>query len=261
MSCEIVVSEIVVSEIVGDRRLGDRLGVTLGWGSVDLCLPIPREVHAISPVIPALVSSPHKRRESGTGEAISSRARKRESSPFVKCQNWGPRWSLPPTPIRGGDETLGALLRGRGGGDDRAAVLELGLLHRPGAAGGAGAQRVDSHLELGAGGQRLGRPAVARQAARRPAFEVPHRRLIAGLDLQQDEGVRARELELLHGADELDRVLLVEHGERVVGKNRSREPDQGSSCQQGSHSQPHASLPLYVALVRCLAVSSVLFFS
>src|SRR5207249_3197575 len=79
------------------------------------------------------------------------------------------------------------------GRDDRVAVGALGLGNSPGTTGRTAAQRVDSHLELGPGRKRLARPAVAHERTGAAAFEIPHYGLTA-LDLQQDEGVRAREL-------------------------------------------------------------------
>src|SRR2546422_1034373 len=101
--------------------------------------------------------------------------------------------------------------------DDRPTVLELGLVHVPGTAGRAAAQWLDRHLELVAGLQRLARPAVAHQCARRPAFEAPGLgRAVLLLDHQDDERVRAGELELLYAALELDRIFLIEHRKRMM---------------------------------------------
>src|SRR5712671_7218463 len=100
---------------------------------------------------------------------------------------------------------------------DRFAVLELGLGHAPGTTGRAAAQRVDLHLKLVTGLQGLAGPSVPHQGTRACAFEVPdHWSAIRAVDLQQDEGVRTGELELLHRARKLDRVFLIEHRKRVM---------------------------------------------
>src|SRR5437016_7695204 len=101
-------------------------------------------------------------------------------------------------------------------GVERLAVLELGLGNAPGAARRAAAQRVDFHDQLVARLERLAGHAVAHERARAAAFQVPNRRsAVLALDLQEDEGVRAGEFEFLHGADEFDRVFLIEHCEGV----------------------------------------------
>src|SRR6516162_2691972 len=108
-------------------------------------------------------------------------------------------------------------MRGRLVSHNRLPACEARLLLGPGAAGSAAAQRIDGHLELIAGLERLAGPAFAHQRARTCALEMPNRRAaVAPLHLQQDESMRARELELLHGAGELHRVLLIEHREGMM---------------------------------------------
>src|SRR5262249_55411408 len=93
----------------------------------------------------------------------------------------------------------------------------LDLVDVPRAARRAAAQRIDRQLKLVTRLQGLARPTVADEAARRATFEVPELAgAIRALDVQNDEGVRAGVAIFLHRADELDRMLLVEHGERVV---------------------------------------------
>src|SRR5262249_24570126 len=98
------------------------------------------------------------------------------------------------------------------GAHDRPPVLDLGPVHVPGTAGGAAAQRLDLHYELVAGLERLARPAVTDESARRSAFEAPGlAAAVLLLDDEDDERVRAGELEFLHRALEFERVLLIEH--------------------------------------------------
>src|SRR5712675_761503 len=100
---------------------------------------------------------------------------------------------------------------------DRPSILELGLADVPGAAGRTAAQRLDRHLELVAGLQGLARPSVPHQRARRPAFEAPGLgAAVLLLDDEDDERVRAGELELLHAAFELERIFLIAHCKRMV---------------------------------------------
>src|SRR5579871_512259 len=99
--------------------------------------------------------------------------------------------------------------------DDGIAVLELDLVHVPGAAWGAAAQRVDLELQFVAGLERLAGPAVANEAARGAALKAPDLGgAVLFLDFQNDEGVRGGVLPFLYDADEIDGMLLVEHGER-----------------------------------------------
>jgi hypothetical protein len=50
-------------------------------------------------------------------------------------------------------------------------------------------------------------------------------------DLQDDEGVRAGELELLHHPFELKRIFLIEHCKRVVRGNGATRGDEGAARQ------------------------------
>src|SRR5262249_2975623 len=138
-------------------------------------------------------------------------------------QPGGVRWGGPPAL----EMQNGLRLMGR---DDLAAVLQRGLADVPGAARRAAAKRVDLHLELSAGRQRLAGPAVANERARACAFKIPDHRLLAGfLDLEQDERMWACALELFHGADEVNRMLLIEHREGVVSEHRTGETNDGPS--------------------------------
>src|SRR6266436_4586884 len=101
--------------------------------------------------------------------------------------------------------------------DDRVTVLEFDLVDVPGTAGSPAAQRVNLKLQLVAGLQGLARPSVTDEAAWSAAFKAPY---LAGavlfLDFQNDEGVRGGVLPLLHNANEIDRMLLIEHGEGMM---------------------------------------------
>src|SRR5262245_26185977 len=125
---------------------------------------------------------------------------------------------------------------------DRLSVLELGLDHGPGAARCTAAQRLDRELQLVAWLKRLARPAVPDQCARSGAFEAPELgAAVLLLDRQDDERVRTGELELLHHAFELDRILVVEHRERVVRQNGTARGDEGKAHHCGqlpSHGTP-----------------------
>src|SRR5579872_4843369 len=109
-------------------------------------------------------------------------------------------------------------------GGDRLAVLELDLVHVPGTAWRAAAQRLDRELELIARLERLRGPAVACQRARAATLEVPRLGLaVLVLDLEDDERMRARILEFLDHAGHLRRMLLIEHREGVVGDRHAGE--------------------------------------
>src|SRR5262245_16425902 len=129
---------------------------------------------------------------------------------------------------------------------DRLSVLQLGLAHGPGAARCTAAQRLDRELQLVAWLKRLARPAVADQCARSGAFEAPELgAAVLLLDRQDDERVRTGELELLHHAFELDRILLVEHRERVMRQNGTARGDEDKAhhCSQ----LPSHGVPLLIA--------------
>src|SRR5215471_17556673 len=125
---------------------------------------------------------------------------------------------------------------------DRLSVLEFGLDHGPGAARCTAAQRLDRELQFVAWLERLARPPVPNQRARSSAFEAPELgAAVLLLDRQDDERVRTGELELLHHAFELDRILLVEHRERVMRQNGATRGDEGKAhhCSQlPSHGVP-----------------------
>src|SRR6516164_5834828 len=125
---------------------------------------------------------------------------------------------------------------------DRLSILQLGLSHGPRATRCTAAQRLDRELQLVAWLERLARPAVTDQRARSGAFEAPElSAAVLLLDRQDDERVRTGELELLHHAFELDRILLVEHRERVMCQNGTACGDKGKAhqCSQlPSHGMP-----------------------
>src|SRR5262249_55701583 len=150
----------------------------------------------------------------------------------------GPRSGICPPIRRGAGRQNINLLRDQ----DRLSVLQLGLAHGPRAARCTAAQRLDRELELVAWPERLARPAVTDQRARSGAFEAPElSAAVLLLDRQDDERVRTGELELLHHAFELDRILLVEHRERVMCQNGTARGDEGKAhqCSQlPSHSMP-----------------------
>src|SRR5262245_3074115 len=104
---------------------------------------------------------------------------------------------------------------------DRLAVLHLGVLDVPSAARSAAAERIDLHRQLVARLDGLAGPAITHQRARARPLKIPHRVLAVLVNLQQNERVRAGELELLHRAGELNRVFLIEHREGVVGNRRA----------------------------------------
>src|SRR5262249_19073149 len=91
------------------------------------------------------------------------------------------------------------------------------LVDVPGTAGSAAAERIDLKLQFIAGLQGLAGPSVADEPAWRATFKAPY---LAGaillLDFQNDEGVRVGVLPLFHDADEIDRMLLIEHGEGMM---------------------------------------------
>src|SRR5215472_743824 len=94
-------------------------------------------------------------------------------------------------------------------GNDRGAVHELDPVHVPGAAGCAAAQRLDGEAQLVAGLERLAVPAVAGERARAAAFQIPRLGIaVLVLDVEDDEGVRARIFELPDHPGDFLRVLL-----------------------------------------------------
>ena len=87
----------------------------------------------------------------------------------------------------------------------------------PNTAGRAAAQRLHGDSQLISGLERLARPAVPFEAVSAIAFEIPRhgRRILAG-DFQCYERMRVGEFELPNNADQLNRVLPVEHSDRVM---------------------------------------------
>lgn len=126
-------------------------------------------------------------------------------------------------------------------GRDRLAVLELDLVHVPGTAGRAAAQRVDGELQLVTGLERLVVPTVAGERARAAAFEVPALDgAVLVLDIEDDEGVRARVSEILHDAGDFHRMFLVEHGEGVVSHDCAAGEDERATHEQQGQMRFHA---------------------
>src|SRR6516225_4828613 len=118
--------------------------------------------------------------------------------------------------------------------DNRLSAGEARFLLGPGAARRARAKRIDGHLELISGLERLARPTLANQSARARALKVPYRWAAVGtLHFEKHKGVRARELELLHRALQLHRVLLIEHRKGMMSPS-------GAACDHAArrHSQP-----------------------
>src|SRR5262245_54015848 len=126
------------------------------------------------------------------------------------------------------------------------AVAKLGALRRPCAAGRAAAQWRNRHDHLVTGLQTLAGPSLARERARSRAFEVPDRgAAVLPFDLQQDEGVGARVLELLHGACELDLMVVVEHRKGVVRGRCPNHRDQRSARQDDGEWLSHDRSLMY----------------
>src|SRR6266849_10909670 len=138
-------------------------------------------------------------------------------------------------------------------GRDRLTVDELDPVDVPGAARRAATQRLDGQAQLVAGLQRLAGPAVAGKGARAAAFEVP--RLgssILVLDVENDEGVRARIFELLDHPGDFLRVFLVEHREGVMGYRHAGEGKKSSTREHGSEIGLHAFPPFGICTCRRL---------
>src|SRR5262249_345061 len=103
------------------------------------------------------------------------------------------------------------------GDGDRVTVFIFDLVDIPGTAWSAAAQRVNLELQFVAGLQGLAGPSVTDQPAWRTALKAPQ---LGGavllLDFQNDEGVRSGIFPLFHDADKIDRMFLIEHGERMM---------------------------------------------
>src|SRR5262249_19688153 len=64
------------------------------------------------------------------------------------------------------------------------------------------------------------------------AFQIPDgRAAVRPLNLQQKIGVRTGVLELLHSADEFNRVFLIEHGKRVVPHGSAAARDERTAAR------------------------------
>ena len=85
----------------------------------------------------------------------------------------------------------------------------------------------------------------AHQRARARTLKIPHYVLALLVNLQQDEGVRAGELELLHRAGELNRVFLIEHCEGVMSNGRSAQRYQATRYYECSQLPSHTNLPCF----------------
>jgi hypothetical protein len=62
-------------------------------------------------------------------------------------------------------------------------------------------------------------------------LKIPDHSFVGPLNLQHDESMRARELELLDGTHEVHRVFLIEHCERVMREHRAGETNKCPSRQ------------------------------
>src|SRR6478752_7103388 len=130
---------------------------------------------------------------------------------------------------------------------ERSPVHKFGGARIPGPARRAAAQRVDGYNDLVARLKRSTRPAVPGHQARCPAFKIPDRRAaVWPFDLQQEIRVRIGVLELLHGADQFDRMVLIEHGKRVVCHERAAACNQRTAHDECSQLPPHSTLPVDV---------------
>src|SRR6476469_6942162 len=130
---------------------------------------------------------------------------------------------------------------------ERSPVHKFGGARIPGPARRAAAQRVDGYNDLVARLKRSTRPAVPGHQARCPAFKIPDRRAaVWPFDLQQEIRVRIGVLELLHGADQFDRMVLIEHGKRVVCHERAAACNQRTAHDECSQLPPHSILPVDV---------------
>src|SRR6266568_8251452 len=86
------------------------------------------------------------------------------------------------------------------------------------------AQRMDDHLDLHAGGQGLGNPALADQAGRGAELDRPLHRLssFAIGDHQQDPAMGIGPLEVLDGAFQGRLLVGIEHGKGMMCHGRDR---------------------------------------
>src|SRR5262249_42885108 len=102
--------------------------------------------------------------------------------------------------------------------------------------------------DLVAGLKRLTRPPIPGHQAWRAAFQIPNgRAAVRPLDLQQKIGVRTGVLKLPHGADEFNRVFLIEHGKRVVRHRSAAARDERSAARDEWGLLPsHSFLPVDV---------------
>src|SRR5215208_481017 len=139
-------------------------------------------------------------------------------------------------------------------GDNRPSVLKFDFVGGPGTAGRAAAQGRNRQPELVSRLERLARPSVANKRAWTHTFQVPDSGVaVVVVDLQQDKGMRAGKLELLHCADKLPRAFLIEHGERVMGRYTAGKSQQRAACQdchQLAPSHPNLLGPRHCSTAR-----------
>src|SRR5262249_427229 len=95
-------------------------------------------------------------------------------------------------------------------------------------------QRIDRYYHFVFRFERLARPSVSGQEARRRALQVPDSCVsFFSLNLQKNVRMWAGELELLHQSFELDRFFLVKHRERMLRYYGTDGGGEGR-CTQGS---------------------------
>src|ERR1700733_4983273 len=152
----------------------------------------------------------------------------------------------------------------------RAAVLELEQNRLVRAAGGAAVRRIDLGGDLVARLEALAGHAVAYQQSWRAALEHPFGAgAVLALDLEDEQGVRTDEPEFLHHARDFDRVLGVEHGERVMRQRGARADGESERGERSDRLQFHDVFPLTLAthgsvsldgrLVLCTVIAGVVF--
>src|SRR5262249_22276290 len=117
----------------------------------------------------------------------------------------------------------------------------------PGAARRPTTQRMDGQDNLVAGLKRPTGPPIPGHQTRRATFQIPDRRAaVRPFDLQQKVRVRIGVFELLHGADEFDRVLLVEHGKRMMRDGSAAARNERTRCNESGQLPSHSILPVDV---------------
>src|SRR5579871_630200 len=127
----------------------------------------------------------------------------------------------------------------------RAAVAEIDPLRIPDAAGAAGGQWPNRHLDLVAGLEGAPCPSAALQRGGAHALEVPGcGPALFSFYPQQQRGVRIGVAELLHGAFDLGRLVEIEHREGMMRGSRAAERDEHGDRQARLRHSRHRRLPL-----------------